>query len=132
VLTEILALRDDPTLSAAMAAARLDRARDRLADALDRRLTNTDLYLVHFLGPAGAQRFIRQLARAPSHRASDYVDREVVAANRSVFITREGRHLSLRTVYAEVGRTLSGQRAVYVRLRERMTAGAAIDIASAQ
>jgi hypothetical protein len=120
LLAEILALRDDPQLSAAMVLARLGREKERLNGNLRRPTTDTDLYLVHFLGPSGARRFLRHLARAPSHRASDYVGREIVAANRSVFITRRGRHLSLREVYAAVRSTLGGQQAVYLTLLKRM------------
>jgi hypothetical protein len=75
---------------------------------------------VHFLGPVGARHFLGHLARAPSHRASDYVGSEAVAANRSVFVSSKGRHLSLREVYTAVQRTLDSQRVVYAALAERM------------
>jgi hypothetical protein len=132
-LAELLALRDDPRLSATMAMARLGRERDRLSHALQRPVTDADLYLVHFLGPVGARTFLRNLARAPSHRASDYVGPEAVAANRSVFVSSKGRHLSLREVYAEVQRTLDSQRVVYAALAKRMQSPEGrVQVASAQ
>jgi hypothetical protein len=132
-LAELLALRDDPRLSATMAMARLGRERDRLSHALQRPVTDADLYLVHFLGPVGARHFLRHLARAPSHRASDYVGSEAVAANRSAFVSSKGRHLSLREVYTDVQRTLDSQRVVYAVLAERMQSPEGrVQVASAQ
>jgi Transglycosylase SLT domain len=100
LLAELLVLRDDPRLSAALAMARLERERASLARDLRRPVTHADLYMVHFIGPEGARRFLRDLARAPSGRASDAVGPEAVAANRNVFVASDGRHLSLREVYA--------------------------------
>jgi hypothetical protein len=129
-LAEILTLRDDPRLSAALAMARLVRARARLHAALGRPVTNADLYLVHFLGQAGAERFLRQLARTPSHRATSHVGPDVVAANRSVFVTRAGRHRSLNEVHAEVRRSLDAQHHTHAAMLRRR--GDAIEVASAE
>jgi hypothetical protein len=120
LLAELLVLRDDPRLSAALAMARLESERASLARDLRRSVTHADLYMVHFLGPEGARQFLRELARAPSGRASDAVGPEVVAANRNVFVASDGRHLSLREVYGAVRSTLRSQRTVYARLLERV------------
>lgn len=120
LLAELLMLRDDSRLSAALAMARLEREKASLAPVLRRPVTHADLYMVHFLGPDGARRFLRELARAPSRRASDAVGPDSVAANRNVFVASDGRHLSLREVYREVRSTLRSQRVVYARLLERM------------
>jgi hypothetical protein len=120
VLADILALRDNPHLSAALAMARLEQQRGSLAAVLDRPVTDADLYLVHFLGSVGGRTFLRELARAPSHRAADVVSRDAVSANRNVFIARNGRHRSLREVHADVERMLHSQRIVHAILRERM------------
>ncbi|MGG5812424.1 transglycosylase SLT domain-containing protein, partial [Falsiroseomonas sp. CW058] len=119
VLAAILALRDDPFLSTAMAMARIERERAPLARLLGREVTEADLYLVHFLGPLGARRFLREMARAPSRRASDIVGAEALEANRSVFVTRKGRHLSLGQVHAGVRGGLRAQAALHARLLER-------------
>jgi hypothetical protein len=116
LLAELLVLRDDPRLSATLAMARLERERASLARDLRRLVTHADLYMVHFLGPEGARRFLRDLARVPSGRASDAVGPEAVAANRNVFVASDGRHLSLREVYGTVRSTLRSQHAVYARL----------------
>ena len=120
LLAELLVLRDDPRLSAALAMARLECERASLARDLRRPVTHADLYMVHFLGTEGARGFLRELARAPSKRASDAVRPEAVAANRNVFIADGGRHMSLREVYGAVRSTLGSQRTVYARLLERM------------
>ena len=113
LLAELLALRDDPRLSTALAMACLDAERRSLGQALKRPVMDVDLYLVHFLGSAGGRQFLREHARAPSRRASTVVRGTAVAANRSVFIAGNGRHLSLREVHAEARRVLRLQQGVY-------------------
>jgi hypothetical protein len=120
LLAKLLSLRDDPHLSAALAMSRLEREKAKLALALRRPVTHADLYMVHFLGSEGARRFLRQLARTPSWRASDAVDLASVAANRNVFVSSKGRHLSLREVYRDVQTTLRSQHVVYARLLDQM------------
>src|SRR5690606_4013603 len=53
IRARILALRDDPRLSAAMAAEYARGNHAQLAQSLGREVGATDLYLAHFLGPAG-------------------------------------------------------------------------------
>jgi hypothetical protein len=118
LLATLLMLRDDARLSAALAMARLEREKANLALDLRRPVTHADLYMVHFLGSDGSRRFLRELARAPSGRASDAVGPDSVAANRNVFVAGDGRHFSLREVYREVRSTLGSQRVVYARLLE--------------
>lgn len=120
LLAELLVLRDDPRLSAALAMARLERERAKLAQFLRRPVTDADLYMVHFLGSEGARRFLRQLARTPSRRASSVVGSDSVAANRNVFVAGNGRHRSLRQVYHDVRTTLRSQHVVYARLLDQM------------
>ncbi|MBL6080649.1 transglycosylase SLT domain-containing protein [Belnapia sp. T18] len=120
LLAELLMLRDDSRLSAALAMARLEREKANLAVILRRPVTHADLYMVHFLGADGARRFLRELARAPSRRASDAVDLDSVTANRNVFIASDGRHYSLLEVYSEVRNTLRSQGVIYARLLEQL------------
>jgi hypothetical protein len=103
---EVLRLRHDPGLAAAMAAERLERWRALLRPALGREPTETDLYLVHLLGPVGAQRFLGELARAPRQAATSVVG-NAARANPTLF-TRGGRSLTLAEVYAETTRSISG------------------------
>jgi soluble lytic murein transglycosylase-like protein len=120
-LAELLILRDDPRLSAALAMARLERQKAHLALVLRRPVTHTDLYIVHFLGADGARRFLRELVRAPSRRASDAVGSDSFTANRNVFVASNGRHYSVQEVYREVRRTLRSQHVVYAKLLEGLS-----------
>lgn len=118
LLQELLTLRDDPHLSVSLAMARLGDEKASLARVLKRPVTDADLYLVHFLGPVGARRFLRELARAPAQRASSVVGAEAVAANRNVFVGRDGRHRTLRQVHDEARHSLRRQGARYAWLLE--------------
>lgn len=96
--TQILALRDDPNLSAAMAAEYARANHERLAQTLGREIGATDLYLAHFLGPAGATRLLGTLGTDPQRPAADLLP-EAAAANRAVFFDDDGRARSVRDVY---------------------------------
>jgi hypothetical protein len=101
----VLRLRDDPQLAAVMTAERLETWRRPLEQALGRQVTPTDLYFVHLLGPAGARRFLLELARAPGQAAAGVVG-GAAGANRSLFV-RDGRALSLAEVHRDVARSLA-------------------------
>jgi hypothetical protein len=105
LVAAVLRLRDDPQLAAMMTAERLETWRRPLEQALGRQVTPTDLYFVHLLGPAGAQRFLIELARAPGQAAVGMVGR-AAGANRSLFV-RDGRALSLAEVHRDVARSLA-------------------------
>lgn len=80
----ILELRYNPRIAALMAAA---SARDNAAvlrTALGRRPTHTELYMAHFLGSAGAARFIRAWQRDPTLLAAPLFPK-AARANRSIF-----------------------------------------------
>jgi hypothetical protein len=105
LVTEVLRLRADPHLASALAAERLEGRRGALQQTLGREASGTDLYLVHLLGPAGARRFLAELARAPSQPAAAVVG-AAARANRSIFI-HDGRPLSLVEVYRDLARSLA-------------------------
>jgi len=129
---EILALRDDPRLSASLAMTRIAAARPRLTGVLQRPVRTADVYLVHFLGQAGAERFLRQLARTPSERATSHVAPQAVAANGSVFVSRTGGSRSLQEVYAQIQRSLDPRGGVHTAMLARMRRGDLIEIASTE
>ena len=105
LVAAVLRLRDDPQLAAMMTAERLATWRRPLEQALGRQVTPTDLYFVHLLGPAGAQRFLFELARAPGQRAMSVVG-GAAGANRGLFV-RDGRALSLAEVHRDVAGSLA-------------------------
>ncbi len=101
VRAEILALRDDPDLSAAMAGEYAGESRERLRDHLGREPSDGDLYAAHFLGAGGAVSLIKAREADPLGRAADRFP-EAAAANRAIFFDQNGRARSLDEVYDRV------------------------------
>jgi hypothetical protein len=99
-LQGILRLRDDPHLSAVLAAERLRKARPALEDSLGRAASPADLYLVHLLGPTGARQFLAALRETPSRSSVDVVG-NATKPNPGLF-ERRGRALPVSKVYEEV------------------------------
>jgi hypothetical protein len=106
----VLGLRDNPRLSAALAVAWMAGESAALERVLGRPVTETDLYAVHFLGPAGAQRFLTELERSPFLPAAQFVNPDGVSRNRNIFIERNGRIRSLREVYSWMADAIQEQR----------------------
>lgn len=97
---QILALRDDPQVAALMAGEFAGDNRAVVEGATGRAANATDLYLAHFLGSAGAARFLVAAASNPDASAAALFP-QAAAANRGVF-TDGGRSLSLGEVYARL------------------------------
>jgi hypothetical protein len=95
----ILALREDPTIAAAMAGSLTQRNRTSLAGDLGREPSAPELYVAHFLGARGASELIRAAGTTPRRpAAADFPD--AAAANRSIFFDRSGRARGAGEVYA--------------------------------
>ncbi|RZA30460.1 MAG: lytic transglycosylase domain-containing protein [Proteobacteria bacterium] len=142
-LTEILKLRDNPRLSAAMAAERISRKQADLAQALGRASTAADLYMVHLLGPVGAQRFLAELQRAPSRPVTEAVGADSLQRNLGLFTARDsGRPLSLGQVYQSIESLIADQRTTRAELLASLGAqsasgsgrppGSAVEVADAR
>ena len=82
--TRILDMRRDPYLSAVLAAEMLKRDSLRIAKRIGRNLTGGEVYLVHFLGPDGAERMIDEITRRPDTVAAELLPRPA-AANKPIF-----------------------------------------------
>lgn len=96
---QILALRDDPGLAAALGAEYASDNKDFLQDRLGRDVGSTELYMAHFLGPAGAARFLKTLDRAP-HASAAAIFPDAAEANRPVFFGKSGKALSVAEVFS--------------------------------
>lgn len=96
--TSVLALRDDPAVSARMAAALARQNRDGLSTALGREPTQGELYIAHFLGLSGAAKLIRAVETTPAASAAALFP-EAARANRSIFHGAGGAR-SVSQVYA--------------------------------
>lgn len=102
----ILALRDDPELSARMAG-ELTRDNARVLQARTGVEPETsDLYLAHFLGAGGAARFISAEQAGEGNNPADAIFPRAAAANRAVFY-EDGRARSLSEVRAFFERKLA-------------------------
>ncbi len=95
--SSILALREDPKLSANLAGEFARENSAFLQSKLGREPESVDLYLAHFLGPAGAGKFLKafdansQAAAAPSFPSA-------ARANRSIFYDKSGDARSFQAI----------------------------------
>jgi hypothetical protein len=104
--SEALALRRDPAIASLMAAEHMADNAAALEARLGRAVSQTDLYLAHFLGAGGAAKFLDQLASAPQAAAAALLP-GAARANRAIFY--EGiAPRSLQQVYDLLSRRLSG------------------------
>ena len=92
----ILALRRDPTMSALLAAEHARDNKTRLEQSVGGRVGDTDLYLAHFLGANGAEKFLKNLRADPGRGAAELFP-DAAQANRAVFY-EQGRARSLGEV----------------------------------
>ena len=94
---EILQLRNDPYLSAAMAAEMLKQEGAKLAEQVGRPLTAGETYLIHFLGTNDAARFMAKLDSDPQAPAARLLPRPA-RANKPIFYERHGRRMRPRSI----------------------------------
>jgi hypothetical protein len=102
----ILALRDDPEISARLGAEHLKDVSEALAPVLGRKPDVGELYLGHFLGTGGAAKLLRAVANEPGRAASDLLP-EAARANATLFRGGDGAPLSasqfLENIRGKVG-----------------------------
>lgn len=95
---EILALRNDPHVSALMAAAYTQESASLLENRLGRSAGEGELYMAHFLGAGGAAKLITAAEETPDMRA-DLLFPAAAAANRPIFYQKDGTPRSAEEVY---------------------------------
>ncbi len=103
----VFALRDQAEPAALMAAESATDNGAGLSQALGRPANATDLYFAHFLGPAGAARYLKAHQANPGATAAVLFPREA-SVNRSLFYTRSGEARSLGDLYALMAKKISG------------------------
>lgn len=79
-----LALRFDPTIASNMAAEFTAENRSQLQSALGRPVSDSELYLAHFLGASGAAKFLTAARSNPAQSAAGLFP-DAASANPSVF-----------------------------------------------
>jgi len=98
VRRQILALRNDPTVAAAMAAEYAKMNGTQLQQDLGRAVGSTDLYRAHFLGTAGAAKFLSALDATPNATGASLLP-DAAAANRGVFYDAQGTPRTVAQIY---------------------------------
>ena len=97
---ELLRLRNDPYLSAVLAAEMLKHDGEGIASRLGRPLTQGETYLIHFLGPEDAERFMKKMDDDPRASAAALLPK-AAKANKPIFYERQGRRMKGRSVVLE-------------------------------
>jgi hypothetical protein len=118
----ILALRNNPYLSALLAAKMLKTDAARIAARIGRGLSDGETYLAHFLGPSDAEKFIAKLVSEPRYAAPKLLPKPA-RANRSIFFAashRKATGLSVADVHSKF-ETMMGLRAERYRDVEKLT-----------
>ncbi len=95
--SSILALRNDPTLSANLAGEFARENGSYLESRIGREPESVDLYLAHFLGPAGAGKFLNAFDANP-HAAAAPAFSSAARSNRSIFYDRSGNARSYQEI----------------------------------
>ena len=103
----ILDLRRQPEAAAAMAGEFASDNQAYLEGRLGRSAEPVDLYLAHFLGPAGAARFLRAHDANPGMAAAS-VAPSAARANRWVFYNRDGSPRSLAEIRERFAARIGG------------------------
>lgn len=97
----ILALREDPEISARLAGAFTRQNRDLLAAELGRTPSESDLAVAHVMGASGAAGLIRAVREAPHTPAADLFPR-AAQANRALFFEPDGRPRDVAGLYRAI------------------------------
>jgi hypothetical protein len=104
----ILALRKDPSLSAALAAEYARANKSEIERALGRPAANADLYLAHFLGAAGATALLKAVAQNGDAVGATLLP-GAATANRSVFFDDAGRARSVAEIYRSFAQRIDSE-----------------------
>ncbi len=106
---QILDLRKDPGVSAAMGAEFARQNKQDVEQALGHPANSTDLYLAHFLGAQGATALVRTIETHSDVKAADILP-EAAAANHSVFYDHAtGQAKTVSQIYRSFAEKLDSQ-----------------------
>ena len=103
----ILGLRQDPETAATMAAEHAADNKTILESKLGRSVGAVDLYMAHFLGSAGATKFLRGLDADPGAAAADVLP-AAARANRTIFYNRDGSARSFAEIEQRFAKRFDG------------------------
>jgi hypothetical protein len=94
----ILKLRNDPEIASLMAAEHAADNKAQLEAQFGREMGGADLYMAHFLGLGGAQKFLSAMERDPARPAAQLFP-AAAASNRAIFFAPDGRARSVSEIY---------------------------------
>lgn len=97
----------DPRANALLGLSYIKENYDILKAKIGRKVTDTDVYLAHFLGSGGAKRF---LVAPPGDPAINHVSAEQAAANPTIFYGANGRPNTVAEVYNSFSKKLEKHR----------------------
>lgn len=103
----IMDLRRDPTAASSMAAEFASDNQAHLEGSLGRPVESVDLYLAHFLGAGGAEKFLRAHDANPNGAAASILP-AAARANRSIFYDRGGTPRSFAEIRERFAAKLGG------------------------
>ena len=109
IYQHLLALRKNPRLSAIMAAEMVRDNQQILAYLIKRELTETDLYLTHFLGTDEAITFLQSLEQSPDVHAVKLFPK-AASSNHTIFHPQACAPRTVDEVYAHFGKKFSTRR----------------------
>lgn len=95
---QILDLRKDPSIAANMTAAMTKDNASYLETSLGGKIGQNELYLAHFMGLNGAEKFLKAKQANPLQPAADLFP-AAASANKNVFYDQSGRKRSISEVY---------------------------------
>jgi hypothetical protein len=98
---DIMKLRDDPAVSAAMAGVLTQSNSFQLTGRIGRRPTDGELYMAHFMGVGGAAKLINSAVDDPQASAAKMFP-AAAAANRSIFYDKQSKARTVSDVYAVI------------------------------
>lgn len=99
VRQQILDLRKNPEIASLMAAELASDNKAYLENCTGQTADATDLYMAHFMGPAGAAKFLKALDKTPDANAATLFP-TAASANKGVFYDKSGQARTLEQVYA--------------------------------
>jgi hypothetical protein len=98
---KILDLRQNPTISACLAAEYAKQNQSEMEQSLGRPLSRGDVYMAHFLGAGGATQFLKALDSKGDTPAAELLP-DAAAANPSIFYDGSGHAKTVREIYQSV------------------------------
>ncbi|QQP88430.1 lytic transglycosylase domain-containing protein [Skermanella sp. TT6] len=114
---KILALREDPNLSAGMAARYLGEGKERLGKLLGRPASTIESRIAYIMGPNGAARLINAAEKTPGKLARDLLP-SAAAANRNLFHDRSGHALTASDMLNRLTRRMQADEKRFAALED--------------